>query len=199
MFNLKHEFLMILLLIVSSTSCATPMFLRNDYNLPLVLCSFPKTVAIDKNVPINDIPVIKKSFNYWNKELGYNIFNKFIDLRTDDIPDDMHNYIFVTVRPYSDVEDTHPKRRGVMVPEVTMGCMTGSKIIYYSEVINRKSSFFEWLIKHEVGHALGIDHSDSKKYLMHYNFSANGRKIPKADRKKINALKNIYNLYKHKR
>jgi hypothetical protein len=170
------------------------MFLKSKATgLPIYQCYLPQLVVLTADVPDYDEKVIREGFEYWNRVLGTTafIYAGYIDSTSAEI--DYANYVVVRVQ--KDEDATDPNDRGYARPILGKeGCIKGEMIDYIPTRINRNYNFLEWLVMHESGHTLGLDHSLLEGNLMYKTAPVDVVFVPRASGEQIQALKNIYNL-----
>jgi len=188
------------------TSCAaTSPFLKNKRTgLPLYQCQLPQLVVVTSDVPFEDLLMIKNSIDYWNTELGRVPVSKIsssppliyagvTNFKSRDTPKNI-NYIVVRVLPESEAEAPISLGNMERFVNYTKGCIKGAIISYFRNRLKDNPNKMNWVMRHEIGHSIGLSHSSFKGDLMYESTFTSPSFIPRATKRQIRALKNIYNI-----
>lgn len=194
------------ILLVFSAGCATtnPVVLRiNQAGSPLLVCDYPIKVRVASDVPECDLPTIRAAFEYWNQELGVKFFSRDIRVVPPiEVSEDADiDFVMVSAEdnPQAIKEKStkpHQMARVVNVNDAKEGCARGAFIEYFPYVVNRNYNYVRFMMRHEIGHVLGLYHSERKGNLMYGSANFNVVAVPRVDRKWLKALKDLYSIEK---
>ena len=182
---------LLLLFLVNCVTSSTQL-LKNQAGLPLLQCNLPVVVAISSNVAPEHKEKIISAICYWNCILNTKAFVYLgeVDFNPTDVQDP--HYLVIGYATTSDTPGEFTAAR-TSYSESFKGCINESKIvIFFSDMtdLNR----FETMMRHELGHVLGLAHSGFKEDLMYRKLSTKMPHVLRATRDEVIALKNLYNL-----
>lgn len=179
-----------LFLLICLSACATQkMFLENPAtNLPIYQCQLPVEVYLDRSVPNYDYYTIKAELDYWNQELnakvfvfkGYSGYNPLDNV--------------LVIHAFFNSRESPENRGRTYFHLSNKGCILSSDIEYQADRINRNYRVLDWVLRHELFHAIGANHLYIENDLMAPLLPFCASFVPRVNRKQKQAIKNIYNL-----
>lgn len=173
-------------------SCSHSTFLQHPTtNLPLYQCSLPQIVVVAEDIPEVDVQVIKVSVDYWNEEMGQQVllFGGRGGFASGDFTFPPN---FIVVES-SDVFFS-PNGKGEMESRINhKGCMVGNIVRYDAKKVNRDDYSLHRIMRHELGHTLGLNHSLFRGDVM-YSHQDRVIFLRRVRPELIEALKNIYGM-----
>lgn len=158
------------------SGCAPASVIRIDSGgAPLKLCNSHILVVIDPEIPDTQAVIIRDAASYWNETVGHTIF-----LGPDTIigSDDRSAVLIRTA------ETSKHSVAGVTTEYyAAKGCIISAGVRIRPNILNGDHDIFESVIRHELGHVLGLGHSDIFTDLMAPSVeTSNGQPIDASDR-----------------
>lgn len=153
-------------------------------------CDLPQFVGASPSVPPRLRPMVRDSFLYWNEAVGKRFF-----VYTDDVDwefDDKKygGVIVVSVDPSykrSSAANTNIRWLG-------NGCMKDSFITVNPKSVDMTTDAFQTLMRHEVGHLLGLRHRDLFTELMSPTTDTTFWKPQNASEEEIRLVRELYGV-----
>lgn len=177
-------------------------------------CDLPVLVALSSNFPIAYAEDVKQAVEYWNDAVGEKMFVFLENHITHDFYLEKTPAVFAPDSPESfavllvDVLDDKYKKivsektHGLYVvatytapkdPKEKIAC-TGIQRLFVKKDVIYNAHFFHTILRHELGHALGLGHTNDTRLLMHYKSSDQLDRARYAQPCEIRAVRNLYKL-----
>jgi hypothetical protein len=139
--------------------------MKNPAGSTLKQCDPVVMYAVSSNLPERLFPAVEDSFVYWNNILKRNLF--FPIGVVDFIPEDPHTsgFLIVGLSP----KETFDKETIFAVMSHTNkknGCFIWTKIKFNEVYKDIDIDLFRSIMRHEIGHALGLKHSPEEGRIM---------------------------------
>jgi predicted Zn-dependent protease len=179
------------------TSCIhNPYMMNKTTGLPLIQCSLPQMVIVASDIPIEHHISIQSAIDYWNTTLGSRVLI-FAGTAEEFTSKTEEHYPLIFISQWPDKRSEEPDDRGIEIPYTNEQdtCLIGNRISYFLKRIFGAAQL-ETIIRHELGHALGLAHNPNKETLMYHEIEDNINETLDIEQREVCALKNIYNLPK---
>ena len=142
------------------------LFIKHINNNPAILCDHKNLYVISDNVPESYIGTIKSAVDYWNNGIGKEIliYGGLVHINPGDIQNT--NYVVIGVASYDDTMDID----ALAVARVNYrdNCIRGARVSIQSIHFDGDMIYFENIVRHEVGHVLGLTHSPFKEDVTYF-------------------------------
>jgi len=175
-------------LLVFVVSCTGPAYLRTKTGKIKHLCNAPIFYAYDNTVDPSHMRAIEDGMDYWNVVLGTRMFlYGGTDISAKNSSRDL--LIFSEVKDlkgHCGIAFIHSKGAS--------GCTSSMNIVLDKDCMDPLRA--ETLVRHEVGHILGLANTDNPEHLMMINvlehFKIGATEPIEADDSEIEAIKELY-------
>ena len=154
--------------LLSGCSSASVLFQKTDIGIPIHQCYLPVLVGISSNVPLEDHKYITEAFQFWNKELGREIF---YDMGVINMSPDSEEAAGLMLVGYPNTEETS-KNKNILIARHKLtayqesGCIIRDWIALALSFQNISNEHKSLTIKHELGHTLGLEDIKESGYIM---------------------------------
>lgn len=174
-----------LLLLVAISSCAAPDKLKMDVEWPSLPIFWSHSYAMDPTTVL----ITRESFEYWNKTLDRVLL---VEIQ----PDDYFNKHFPSsVSVYKvDVPFSSPLGEADLLKRVAMTSNDRTVVVIYSLFDDLNLSGQRTALRHEVGHVLGMSHSDYSNCLMYYSVPTDSSSPREVCAAELDLLRRTYGL-----
>lgn len=190
---MKKLFIFLLSLILIGCVSSTKI---NPIKTPLNINNWHKTVFIDNDFTLSQTTQIINALNNWecstNNQIRFDIHSYTPDMNYSEIYA-YNNPLFIMKVPDTDErivkagEDLHKRKpKNNIVGLYIMNDITSTILIVNTDYLDFN---IKPITIHEIGHSLGIDHSDNTNSIMYDTISEGAKKITQND---LIALCNLY-------
>lgn len=150
---------------VSATGCAHGAHWVADNGEKVKQCDLPLLIGLDRSVTIWDAGAISDGIEYWNDIAGKRVF-MFVGVLDFETPEEGLPGIVVidSSDEYTRTSCAHTTLRW----DQETGCMTKVIVHLNQACLNRhEPNYIETLVRHELGHVMGLRHNLDKGGLMY--------------------------------
>ena len=130
----------------------------------VIFTEIPIKVYVDKTVPLMESQAIPKAMQKWNQVLGCTLFEA--------TPQKSDATILVTFK--KNPPKSHPRWIGSFHYTVRNGSLSGV-IEIYNTLLNMSHTYQKFGAMHELGHSLGLNHSEDPKNVMFKMINEGGK------------------------
>ena len=157
------------LLLVLLLSCAPKLasFKINPSGQAQVFAELPVSWTFDCAFPREMKADARDGFNYWNRILGHTVFEEITGCGVLSLLEHSTPRVFVTT--VTTMHPTHPHHIGTTTIGLVGGVPRSGVLRYYRPWLEHTSRAGRASVaRHEVGHALGFEHSEVEWCLMYH-------------------------------
>jgi len=184
------------ILLLSLVGCfGAPYFIHPETGIAARQCDLPQFAGVSPSIPIRLHASVRGAFEYWNEAIGKQIF-----LYVGEQPweYDSEEYGGITI---VSGEENYPRKSLAYASMEWMpdGCIKIANIVVNPKAFDRDMASFNTLMRHEIGHLLGLRHRDLFTEIMNPKASITPREPQSASQEEIRLLKELYGVKDGKR
>lgn len=172
--------------LLTFSCCCSPFTLNPRTGLPLTMCNPPGIIAASSDLPESINIELEKAVNYWNAALKHNLLFYAGRVPYSHLEPEAGGFVIV------DDDETEFESKHILARFTgrisNTGCFSQSKIVTNPVLVNEKK--IQCVLRHELGHLLGLDHNPIMGQLMSYKMTKD--MSCEASEREIVALQNIY-------
>lgn len=153
-------------------------------------CDTPVFVASDKNLTVLRAELVTNAVTHWNQSVGMDLFMDLgvLDWADSNAPNDA--FILISLDETDEMKD---KLCGITrFKWDERGCMRTVSIHINPKCLKKGNEIFETIVRHELGHVLGLTHVDDFTKLMNYSIEETLQHPVDVSQEEIERVKNLY-------
>lgn len=136
-------------------------FITNIFGEPRMPMKLPVQMILHESFPKEHIQTLKNAMDVWNKSSG----KKLLVLK-DGVTKNKQDRDGLNVIYWETNWDKEENYEGLTINYFLMTPITESDVIINSRYVTKEHIDFETLLIHELGHVLGLDHSEDNDSVM---------------------------------
>jgi len=175
-------------------SCAQAAYFENpkakaDSDKIVRQCSLPVFIASDQNLTALRADMVGSAATHWNHSVGMDLF---MDLGILDWASREPNDAFILVSVEETVEMKDKLCGITRFGWDQKGCMHFVSIHVNPKCLKKGNEIFETIVRHELGHVLGLTHVDDFTKLMNHSIEETLQHPVDVSQEEIERVKNLY-------